>query len=96
MSSKKRKIGNFQKCCKYTIDGTVSQDTQSIRYVLYNIKTRRDYKKCSLFRLISNNYLTDKSAYVCSFCLNNTEKLQKKTLLETGTEDSILEDPVLE
>lgn len=84
-------MANFKKCCKCTTHDTVSQDTQSIPYVLYNIKTRRDYKKSSLSCLISNNYLTKKCTYICSFCLNHAEKMQK----ETPTEDSILEDPVL-
>ena len=32
----------------------------------------------------------------CSFCLYQAEKLQKGTLLERVTEDSILEDTALE
>ena len=72
-----------------------SQDAQPITYVL-NIKTWRNYKKPSLSYLISKNYLTDKNLYVCSFCLNHAKKFQKETLLETGTEDSILEGPGLE
>ena len=43
-----------------------------------------------------NNYFTDKSTYVCSFCLNHPKKVQKETELETATENSTLEDPVLE
>ena len=53
-------------------------------------------QKVSLSYLISNNYLTNKSTYVCNFCLNHAKNLQKETTLETTTEDSILEDPVLE
>ena len=53
-------------------------------------------QKSSLSYLISNNYFTDKSSYVCSFCLNHAEKLQKETLFETARKDFILEDAVLE
>ena len=53
-------------------------------------------QKVSLSYLISNNYLANKSTFVCNFCLNHTKNLQKETTLETATEDSILEDPVLE
>ena len=62
-----------------------SQDALSISCFLYNIKTRRHYKLYSLSCLTSNNYLTDKSTYVCTFCLNHAEKLQKETSLEIGT-----------
>ena len=75
---------------------TFSQDTQSFPYVFYDVKTRRDYKKSSLICLISNNYWTDKSTYVSSFCLNHAEKLQRETSPETAKGDSIVEDSVLE
>ena len=53
-------------------------------------------QKSSLSYLISNNYFTDKSSYVCSFCLNLAEKLQKETSFETATKDFMLEDGITE
>ena len=48
----------------------------------------KHYRNSSLSRLLSNNYLTGKRTYACSFCLNHVKKLQKETSPETAKEDS--------
>ena len=83
MSTRKRKLENLKIYCRCKIHETAMGTSPGVKYVLYNTKTRNDFKRSSLKYLIANNHISEKSSNVCSFCLHYAETKQKENSEET-------------
>ena len=82
-STKNKKPKNLEEGCKCTIHEEVISQNYNVKFIVFNIKKRKDFSVKALNHLKSKGYISEKSSFICSFCLHHANE---KELIENDTE----------